>query len=201
MNTDKIKQAAAALDEAARAVYRLVDEPTTTMPTDEPDADGWIPWHGGEIPVDLDTRVDTKYRRDSEFPDTNMLAGSLYWDHRAFGGDIIAYRLHKPEPPVQDFPPPGFACEVWKDDYAKRVLRLAVGGGFFGSYRESTDDVTTFPWPNWQPANFPGWDVISKNVEGLVYFTDGYVSTTSDPDAFIDRPDVIYIYRRPDGRA
>ena len=73
-----------------------------------PDADGWIEWKGGECPVEVGTIVDVK-QRDGDFG-TYLHAGKKTfelqseggataedWSHLDEGGDIIAYRLHKPE--------------------------------------------------------------------------------------------------------
>ena len=61
-----------------------------------PDADGWIEWKGGECPVDADKTVYVNYRDGGKTPKA-VKAGSQRWDHSGLGGDIIAYRLHKPE--------------------------------------------------------------------------------------------------------
>lgn len=63
-----------------------------------PDADGWIEWKGGECPVGEDDLIDVK------FSDGDSLFGvGNAWDWR-YDPDIcniIAYRLHKPEPEIQ----------------------------------------------------------------------------------------------------
>ena len=59
------------------------------------DADGWIEWEGGERPVSSVVRVDTKHRCGRI--DTNRRADSAWWHHAGVVGDIVAYRLHKPE--------------------------------------------------------------------------------------------------------
>lgn len=64
-----------------------------------PDADGWIPWHGGECPVDPKARVEVKLC-GSRKTLTGQKAGdwSWEWDTSASPkpGHIIAYRLVKP---------------------------------------------------------------------------------------------------------
>ena len=58
------------------------------------DADGWIPWSGGECPLGMMTQVDVRYRNGDEI----MGAGSSWhacsheWSHDESGYDIIAYR-------------------------------------------------------------------------------------------------------------
>ena len=75
---------------------------------DLPDADGRILWNGGECPVDVGTIVDVKHRggdigirchagMSSSEPDGDGPATAEDWAHLDEGGDIIAYRLHKPE--------------------------------------------------------------------------------------------------------
>lgn len=59
------------------------------------DVGGWIEWSGGECLVDGDVDVDTKHRAGRA--DICRKASSAWWNHRGKGGDIIAYRLHKPE--------------------------------------------------------------------------------------------------------
>lgn len=59
------------------------------------DADGWIEWKGGECPVEASDEVDTKHRVGRV--DIRRYANSAWWYHTGGHGDIIAYRLHKPE--------------------------------------------------------------------------------------------------------
>ncbi|MGL5219582.1 MAG: hypothetical protein ACRC8G_08910 [Plesiomonas shigelloides] len=59
-----------------------------------PDADGWIAWEGGECPIPLLAACDVKFSRGDEIEST--IAGNVGWQHKYSGGDIIAYRLHKP---------------------------------------------------------------------------------------------------------
>lgn len=79
-----------------------------------PDADGWIEWKGGECPVDVGTIVDVKHRdgdigihchagMSSSEPDGEGHATAEDWFHLDEGGDIIAYRLHKPEQSKPEF--------------------------------------------------------------------------------------------------
>jgi len=60
------------------------------------DADGWIEWKGGECPVSGDDIVDVAYSTYGA-KSFSAAANSLRWSKRGLGGDIIAYRLHKPE--------------------------------------------------------------------------------------------------------
>lgn len=56
--------------------------------------DGWIDWPGGECPVNGVVIVDYKMRDGCVQTEP---AHILRWDHRDWKGDIIAYRLHKPQ--------------------------------------------------------------------------------------------------------
>lgn len=58
-----------------------------------PDADGWIEWGGGECPVEDDAIIDIRFRYGHE---ERGVDADWDWEHSG-GGDIIAYRLHKPE--------------------------------------------------------------------------------------------------------
>ena len=84
----------------------------------------WIEWNGGECPVPVGTLVDVEYRDGARMPamkagvidyDSDYLAYD--WTHTDNDGDIIAYRLHNPEPEKPwyekgEFPPAGTRCEV-----------------------------------------------------------------------------------------
>ena len=81
--------------------YRILeDEPAP------PDTDGWIEWHGGECPVAKGTLVDVKHRdgnvhlNQSALLDAPLPNGCAEdWDNDGVSGDIIAYRLSKPDWP------------------------------------------------------------------------------------------------------
>nr|UVN09992.1 MAG: hypothetical protein [Bacteriophage sp.] len=57
--------------------------------------DGWIDWAGGECPVDTKTLVDIKLKDGSTYKSCHP--GDYSWRHGGYNGDIIAYRLHKPQ--------------------------------------------------------------------------------------------------------
>ena len=70
------------------------------------DADGWIEWNGGECPVENGLMVDIRVRDGRE--ERNLAANTptegripdascAFWKNDGMAGDIIAYRLHKPE--------------------------------------------------------------------------------------------------------
>lgn len=53
----------------------------------------WIPWNGGECPVDCDTMVTVKFRDGDIFKHKS----ANYWDWSHYGAavDIIAYKIVK----------------------------------------------------------------------------------------------------------
>ena len=68
-------------------------------------AGGWIAWGGGECPVAEGVRVDAKFRNNeiamnceagTHKSDHGTMCAQI-WTHDDHPGDIIAYRLHKPE--------------------------------------------------------------------------------------------------------
>ena len=56
---------------------------------------GWIEWGGGECPVEEGALVDVRFRDGDD--GINIEANNLYWFHKNWSADIIAYRLHKPD--------------------------------------------------------------------------------------------------------
>ena len=65
-----------------------------------PDADGWIEWNGGECPVDGNEIIDIRYPESRE--EFGAKAKFRRWNHARNKGDIIAYRLHKPEKSLEE---------------------------------------------------------------------------------------------------
>ena len=70
----------------------------------QPSADGWIPWAGGDCPVEVGTRVDAKFRDGekaynvpagdcAEDPDSRSASD---WSHMEIDYDIVAYRVVMP---------------------------------------------------------------------------------------------------------
>lgn len=62
--------------------------------------DGWIEWGGGECPVDTKTLVDIKLKNGCTFKSCHP--GDYSWRHAGGGGDIISYRLRKPQEVTED---------------------------------------------------------------------------------------------------
>lgn len=72
--------------------------PRVVAVASEPANDGWVEWAGGVCPVDLGTRIDTKYRDGDEM--FNGEAGQfgtktseMFWLNECHKNDIVAYRL------------------------------------------------------------------------------------------------------------
>lgn len=53
---------------------------------------GWIPWNGGECPVEVDTRVHVRYRCGLEDGEDDF-AYIFRWSHNGDEYDIIAYKV------------------------------------------------------------------------------------------------------------
>ena len=70
----------------------------------KPDADGWITWNGGEMPVEKGTLIDVKYRdgvvnlhvKAGEIPSCGSINRrcAICFKHANYPGDIVAYRIH-----------------------------------------------------------------------------------------------------------
>ena len=84
--------------------------------------DEWIQWAGGDCPVDSDAIVEVKYRKPNPYQFNNDRAGDFTWSHDGFGGDIIAYRLHKPTKSEQ-------ACDDVAEADDEADLNECIGQG------------------------------------------------------------------------
>jgi hypothetical protein len=62
-----------------------------SSPIEPPSQDGWIPWHGGECPVDPGVEVDIRLRNGEVH--NGSPAGGWNWAHIDDASDIIAYRV------------------------------------------------------------------------------------------------------------
>jgi hypothetical protein len=102
------------------------------------DDDGWIPWHGGECPVDGRTPVEVRWRNGEQR--TGKRADDFGW-YDLYGPDsIVAYRIVKPAP-LNPPPPDDMPCYVWeKSLYRGSVMTLGA-------------HVKT--WANWWPCFVP----------------------------------------------
>lgn len=95
---DTLKYAASVLglngcEEAQDRVRAAIFKAETAMSEPQPDADGWIPWAGGECPVPGNTVVEV---RCQNLVICKEKASEHWWDHLADSGyNIIAYRIVK----------------------------------------------------------------------------------------------------------
>jgi len=92
-----------------QAYYHLDDDfnPDSIYrrPVTETQDDGWIPWNGGECPIDPDCLVYYKMRNnDSEC--RPVKAKSLKWDHDEAPYDLTAYRIFRPSAATDKSPTP-----------------------------------------------------------------------------------------------
>lgn len=65
--------------------YRIVESKAATS-----DDDGWVPWAGGECPVDDDVKVEVEYLSGIN---SSGFGDDYRWEHRENSYDIIAYRI------------------------------------------------------------------------------------------------------------
>ena len=78
---------------AARAAIARAE---AALAEPQPDADGWIPWAGGECPVDSKDWVEAKLRDGKAWISEEGQPGEEWlWDHDGGADDIIAYRVVK----------------------------------------------------------------------------------------------------------
>lgn len=73
--------------------------PEGLTPVPQPDPNPFIPWLGGENPAG-NALVDVRFRNGDEVGP--LRAWRWIWSHHYNnGGDIIAWRYHKPEAPTE----------------------------------------------------------------------------------------------------
>ena len=79
-------------DPAVLGAISAIAKAEATLAEPQADADGWIPWSGGECPVPAGVRVDVLLRNGKKRQEE---PGWLFWGHGQLDGDIIAYRIAK----------------------------------------------------------------------------------------------------------
>lgn len=81
-------------DESRNDLIELVRDVEGPQATSEPQPDtlhdGWLPWDGGECPVDPNALVEYKMRGGASSVDN---ADEIMWNHSGSSSDIIAYRV------------------------------------------------------------------------------------------------------------
>ena len=63
----------------------------------QPDADGWIPWAGGDCPLERRVRHQVRFRYGDESHWSKCPYG-WNWEHTGAPTDIIAYRIVEAKP-------------------------------------------------------------------------------------------------------
>ena len=79
-------------DSASKHIAYVIAKAEAALAEPQADADGWIPWSGGECPVPAGVRVDVLLRNGKKRQEE---PGWLFWGHGQLDGDIIAYRIAK----------------------------------------------------------------------------------------------------------
>ena len=54
-------------------------------------SDGWVPWEGGECPIDKDSIVNVICRNGDRI--NGYLASYLIWHEEESGNDVVAYKI------------------------------------------------------------------------------------------------------------
>lgn len=99
----------------------------------------WIEWKGGECPVPTGTLVDVKHRdgdwgiakEAGRFNTGKGPGAAVHWDHSDSDGDIIAWRLHQPEPTAwngEGLPPVGREAERQREEVIDSIANLCHRG-------------------------------------------------------------------------
>ena len=94
-------------------------------PAKKADKGGWIRHRGGKCPVDGEIKVETR-RRGGQIVIEN--AQDFWWEHRSNGGDIMAYKLHKPAEQVEACSKPELKINL-PDGYGEIYNAQAVERG------------------------------------------------------------------------
>lgn len=136
-------------------------------------ADGWIRHRGGKCPVEAGVMVDVRNRSGDIYTGrVDCDSVSWHWSHDQHGGDIMAYRLHKPAEQVEACSKPDPRDSAKRDsDYvcwmrdriteidievqartverAELVQKLASEGfALIGRVVEPVEDMSD--WRNWK---------------------------------------------------
>lgn len=81
-------------DHAVTVARAAIARAEAALAAPQPDANGWVPWAGGECPVDQDTWVEVTLRNGKSWIGKEAQRGEEWlWDHDGGSDDIIAYRI------------------------------------------------------------------------------------------------------------
>ena len=80
-------------DSASKHIAYVIAKAEAALAEPQADADGWIPWSGGECPTSHEQVVEVRCKNKV----TEIGKGGWFdWDHLANSGyDIVAYRIVK----------------------------------------------------------------------------------------------------------
>ena len=82
-------------DSASKHIAYVIAKAEAALAAPQADADGWIPWSGGECPINNGVWFWLRFRNGRQFGPDNG-AALWRWDHNHLNeGDIIAYRIVK----------------------------------------------------------------------------------------------------------
>ena len=152
--------------------------------------EGWIPWHGGECPVQDDATVEVICFDDVR--ETGIAYG-FSWDRRGRDSDIIAYRIVKE---TRHYPR-GMAVEVEDPDLHEREEWYATGDGKFAPRNDLKHSIS-LTWPT-RPAGFDP----SKAPDGakaMVFLNSGGRFWTTSPELHECNSEVEWIEYLPEAR-
>jgi len=203
----------AQLERSEKRLERIEDELAelrrdVPKPSDkaDPTGDGWIPWHGGECPVDPETVVTVRLFSAEEYTGQ---ARNFAWRRTNDDADIIGYRVvSEPEKPEPIYPRVGMVCWVWWQDNPVRVLGEYTGEGVFLTGHGTACASHVEP-DHWRPANGPrdiGWEAfgVAPPNTCLVWFDNGEAVWVYQELAYLGgmsplrKRRVIYIEGRPE---
>lgn len=110
-----------------------------------PDAEGWLPWYGGESPVLSDTAIEIRYR-DNEVARLSEQANTMRWTHEHLAGDIVAYRvIEQPKPKVKMW--------QWVLQHEKNYLCMTI-------YLHATREEVEAEYPDYKVVQRADWTEI-----------------------------------------
>ena len=85
------------LDLAFAQAHDAIARAEAALAEPQPDADGWIPWAGGDCPLERRVRHQVRFRYGDESHWSKCPYG-WNWEHTGAPTDIIAYRIVEAKP-------------------------------------------------------------------------------------------------------
>ena len=84
-------------DTLVEAMSKAIARAESALAEPKPDADGWIPWAGGDCPLERRVRHQVRFRYGDESHWSKCPYG-WNWEHTGAPTDIIAYRIVEAKP-------------------------------------------------------------------------------------------------------